>query len=77
MLRRTTWFRIERAQGRTSWYVNKDMGPMPPGRWQSWHDFWKIREMSFVNVIEAGVCAAAGSKHVNNVITPAKATRNG
>jgi len=25
---------IDRAQGRASWYVSKDIGAMAPGRWQ-------------------------------------------
>ena len=32
--RETTRCLIERAHGRTSWYVSSDIGAIWPGRWQ-------------------------------------------
>src|SRR5437773_10342634 len=48
------------AQGRASWYVINDIGPIDPGRWQPWQERCRIGAMCFVNVTRvASVCAAA------------------
>ena len=35
--------------------------PPGPGRWQPWHERWRIGATSFVNVTSAADCAAAGA----------------
>src|SRR5579872_5189552 len=48
--RKTTFSLIERAQGRASLYVSKDIGAIDPGRWQFWHERSKMGAMSLLNV---------------------------
>src|SRR5207249_1751025 len=43
-------FLIERAHGRTSSYVMRDMGAIEPERWHVWQCFCRIGAMSFVKV---------------------------
>src|SRR5437016_3248410 len=48
--RRTTFSLIERAHGRASLYVSNDMGAIDPGRWQFWHERWRMGATSLLNV---------------------------
>src|SRR5262249_46224785 len=48
--RRTTFSLIDRAHGRASLYVRRDIGAIEPGRWQFWHDRWKIGATSLGKV---------------------------
>src|SRR5438552_3111321 len=59
---------IDRAHGRTSWYVRSDIGAIAPGRWQFWQERWRIGATSFANVTVCGDCAdvTATSAPMNN-----------
>jgi hypothetical protein len=46
---------IALAYGRTSSYERSDIGAIEPGRWQFWHDRWRIGATSLVNVTAAVV----------------------
>src|SRR4051794_36657019 len=48
---------IERAQGRDSSNVTRDIGAIDSGRWQASHFSWKIGAMSLVKVGLAGTAA--------------------
>src|SRR5262249_31572544 len=66
MLRNRTFSLIAFAHGRASSYVSKDIGAIEPGRWQVWHDRWRMGATSFVKVasrsggvLTFGICPSA------------------
>ena len=56
--RAATLLRMERAHGRVSSYVMRDIGAMLFSRWHTWHERCRMGATSFVNVTSAS-CAAA------------------
>src|SRR5262249_57349550 len=69
--RLTTFALIDRAQGRASSNVSKDIGAIDPGRWQSWHERCRIGAISLVKV-SAG---AAGTAEFCAAVTAPRANR--
>ena len=52
---------IALAHGRASSYVTNDIGARAPGRWQLWHERWRIGATSRVNVTSDAASAPAGA----------------
>jgi hypothetical protein len=60
---------IERAHGRASAYVMRDIGAIESGRWHAAHLSWKIGAMSRVKV---GVFAASAAAAAEGSISAAQ-----
>ena len=54
-----TFCLMARTQGRTSWKVVSDIGPIAPGWWHCWQFFWRIGATSLVKVGPAAAPSAA------------------
>ena len=55
----TTFSLMDRAHGRASSYVRRDIGAIEPDRWHSWHERCRMGATSFVKVTSRASCAAA------------------
>ena len=58
--------RIDRAHGRASWYVTRDIGAMESGRWHASHFAWKMGATSWVKVGVSPSAAAEGPASAAN-----------